>query len=99
MLISTRASGLRALLFLAELMDSLVRRGSRSCYCCVGCHSPSLDPNLDFLPTDLAERLQVGTGSKRAVLEVTLAFLVPVLPLQLQLCQRLGVARLRRKTR
>lgn len=45
-----------------------------------------LDPNLELFPTDLAERLQVRTGGKRAILEVPLTFLVPVLPLQLQLC-------------
>ena len=61
-------------------------------------HSSNLDPNLNFLPTDLAERLQVRTGGERAILEMTLTFLMPVLPLQLQLCQRLGVSRLRGKT-
>lgn len=53
---------------------------------------------MDFLPTDLAERLQVRAGSKCAVLEVTLTFLMPMLPLQLQLCQCLGVTRLRGET-
>lgn len=45
----------------------------------------NLDPGLDLLPTDLAERLEMRTGGERAILEVPLTSLVPVLPLQLQL--------------
>ena len=46
-------------------------------------------PGQDPLPADLAEGLKVGVGGERAVLEVPLAFLVPVLPPQLQLRQGL----------
>lgn len=58
----------------------------------------SLGPDLDLLPTDLAKRLEVRTGGECAILEVPLALLVPVLPLQLQLGQRLSVTRLRQET-
>ena len=51
-------------------------------------------PGQDPLPADLAEGLEVGVGGECAVLEVPLAFLVPVLPPQLQLRQGLRVPRL-----
>ena len=54
----------------------------------------SLAPGQDPLPADLAEGLKVGAGGERAVLEVPLASLVPVLPPQLQLRQGLRVPRL-----
>ena len=51
-------------------------------------------PGQDPLPADLAEGLKVGAGGERAVLEVPLTSLVPVLPPQLQLRQGLRVPRL-----
>lgn len=46
--------------------------------------------------THLADGLHVGIGSKSSILQIPLTFLMPVLPLQLQLCQCLGVAKLNR---
>lgn len=44
-----------------------------------------LEPAWSCFP-HLAERLQVRIGDKRAILEVPLTFLMPVLPLELELC-------------
>lgn len=84
LLISARASGLKALFFPAKKGQPWLKR--TEFLPSQPLKEASMDPDLDLLPTDLAERLQVRTGGKRAVLQVPLAFLVPVLPLQLQLC-------------
>lgn len=84
LLISARASGLNALFFPAEKGQRWLKR--TDILPSQPLREANVDPSLDLLPTDLAERLQVRTGGKRAVLQVPLTFLVPVLPLQLQLC-------------
>ncbi|MEJ1269305.1 nucleoporin 85 [Cricetulus griseus] len=63
--------------------------------CCLDARFPKKCPALACPRPHLAESLQAGAGCERAVLQVPLTFLTPVLPLQLQFSQRLSVARLR----
>lgn len=86
LLTSTGASGLKALSFPQSQRTALSQEDmSLLHWMPQPPGEANLDPGLDLLPTDLAERLEVRTGGERAVLEVPLTSLVPVLPLQLQL--------------
>ena len=83
-----------------QRMDSPGQGGPSFCHHCTGRHRPRGKPSQSAACTrvpHLAERLQVWTGGERAVLQVPLTLLVPVLPLELQLCQGLCVTRLRER--